>query len=182
MLGLKRRRRVEGWAVDVAETNADVGRSTLRQRLAENNRLWIVCTIVVVIGSLYLAFTGGSTEDATGSSIIGRAQDNYDDAEHREFEASIPTKRHFKGSVVEAHFVDRETFRVTLKNGTTTDEVAYVARIVGTQIARKFNYRPVVLAYVVGPDGTRILVASSQYEIRSSGYVTTFPKKSRSVN
>ncbi len=176
MLGLKRRRRVEGWAVDAAETNSDVGRATLMQRLAQNNRLWIICAIVIVIASLYLVvLSGRSGDNASHSKVVARAQDSYMDEEHQAFADALPTKPHLKGKLVRARFSDADMFEITLKSGTSLEDVGYAARIVGTQIARRFGYRPVVLAYVTGPGGSRSAepVLTATYDLKSSGYVST---------
>lgn len=174
MLGLTRRRRVEGWAVDAVETNADVGRATLMQRLAQNNRLWIACMILIVVVGLYLAFAGSGLpdENMTGGR---KTQDTFYDARHRTFADDLPTRPYMKGLVIGASFPDRETFWITLKSGTSLEDVGYAARIAGTQIARKFGYRPVIMAYVAGPDGQRSAkpVLTATYDLNSSGYVST---------
>ena len=174
MVGIKRRRKVEGWALDVSETDAQVGRTTLRQRLAENNRLWAVCLLAVfglTAGLIWLADREQSPEDKYLIGPAGARAGSPDDLAHREFAREFASERTGRFTVVEARFVGSDNFRITVPGNMSRDDIDFLAKIAGLKIVKRFGFRPVVQVYAKSAGSVPVLVATAQYETQKYGFV-----------
>lgn len=173
MVGLKRRRKIEGWAVDVSETDADVGRSTLRQRLADNNRLWLLSLLVVVI------LTGYFIKDAaqTGQTEVNkrlpsaRAPQNYKDEAHQAFSRKFMLDKSLGFKIISAEFVAPDQFRIVVPGNVSKDDLGYAAVIAGNKIVSEFHFRAVIQVYKRGAHGVEMLAATAQWEPDQYGYI-----------
>ena len=180
MVGIKRRRKVEGWALDVSETDAQVGRTTLGQRLAESNKLWAVCVLALfglTAGLIWKADRGQLPEDKYLVQPAGPRAGASDDMAHREFARKFASERSRKFTVVEARFVGPDNFRITVPGNTSKDDIDFLAKVAGMKIVQKFGFRPVVQVYIQSPDAPPLLVATAQWETKKYGFVVRFPKR-----
>ncbi len=180
MVGIKRRRRVEGWALDVSETDAQVGRSTLRQRLAESNKLWVVCVAVVLVltaGLIRFANTEQSSSNGHQIRPAGADAGSPDDAAHREFARQFLAERSGNPTVLDARFVSADRFQITVPSSLRRDDIEFLAKFAGLKIVHDFRFRPVVEVYSKGSTKRPELVATAQWEPKKFGFVVKSPRK-----
>ena len=179
MVGLKRRRRVEGWAVDVSETDAQVGRATLMQRLAENNKLWLGCAlgvVVLTVGMMRGTDKARSIDEKYLVRPAGARAGTYDDFAHREFAKRFASERSGKASAIEARFVGPDNFEITVPGNMSKDDIDFLAKVAGMKIVHEFHFRPVVQVYAKGAGGRETLVATAQWETKKFGFVVKLPR------
>ena len=171
---LRRVNRTEGWELDVSETDADVGRSTFRERLAENNKLWALCLVGLVIAVLFLASTLGSEERASMSpkdSAIQPGVGSAHDSAHTQFANHFVSKYGDRFNVIVARFVGPDKFRIVVPASVDWDNVEFVAKTAGLQIVTRLKIRPVVQVYTRSVTrGTR-LAAIAQWNPEKYGFV-----------
>lgn len=171
MLGLKRRRKVEGWALDVAETDAQVGRTTLAQRLAESNKLWIVSFVAVLALSGYLVRTTGSFAPDRVVPPSTRAPENYTDEAHKAFAREFVVDKSYGFKVLDAGFVAPDRFRVVVPGNVSKDDIDYAAAMAGNRIIHEFHFRAVIQVYRRSAGGAESLAATARWEPKKYGYV-----------
>jgi len=178
MLGLKRRKRVEGWALDVAETDREVGRSTPAEKLADNNKLWIICLIAVLAVSLALLRFGGNEQiEKEGPRLpADLGSGHYDDSEHKAFAKSFVTDKRHGTTVLAARFVSREVFRIDVPANASKDDIEYAARYAGDRIVTVFNFRAVIEIHGKSVSGDSSILATARWEPESYGFVVKFSK------
>lgn len=175
MFGLKRRKRVEGWAVDIDQDGDEP--VTIRQRLADSNWLWVLSLAAVLVLAWLVMFAARQVGDARaqksrGPSLWGKG--TYDDAEHARFARDFVLDRSHPGTVLDARFTGRRSFRVTVPGDTSADDIDYIAKMAALKIVRQFDLRVVVNVYVRSSDGPEVLTATTRYVPDKYGYVVKF--------
>jgi len=146
MVGLKRRKKIEGWAVEVSEADTDVGRSTLRQRLADNNRLWLLSLLVVVVLTGYFIKNAAQTGQNEFNKRLpsARAPQNYKDEAHRAFSRKFMLDKSLGFKIISAEFVAPDQFRIVVPSNVSKDDLGYAAVMAGNQIVSEFPFREVI--------------------------------------
>jgi hypothetical protein len=142
----KRRKHLEGWALDIEETQG----GSLRERLAGNNMLWVVVLLVVVLGTLYYTMHFGKSYSKDPISTVrlgGVAKGEYDDQAHRELADKLTEIAQRRGPTITARFVDASKFEITVPADTPSDEISFLSKFSATAIYRKFGNVPVVYVY-----------------------------------
>jgi|YNPNPStandDraft_1061719.scaffolds.fasta_scaffold00384_7 hypothetical protein len=174
MLGLKRRKRVEGWAEDVPEGDEELTPATLGQRINDNTKLWFGALLVVLIITGYAIknpdWTGfDATKYLTARQL--RPSGKYNDANHTRFARDFVTAKG-NGSIVEdAKFVGPGTFRIVVNGKVSRDDIDYVSKMAALKIYQKFNRRVVVRTYMYSLALKRqILMATTKWEEDKYGY------------
>ncbi|MCX8053674.1 MAG: hypothetical protein N3B12_07680 [Armatimonadetes bacterium] len=174
MLRLKRPRKVEGWALDVSETDTQLGRSTLWQRLADNNKVWIACLVGVVLLTFGLIKFSNREPVPKENYFVkpagGRAG-SPNDAAHKEFADRFVREQKGRLAVLDARFVSVDNFRITVSYRMSRDDAEFLAKLAGLKIVRRFRYRPVVQVYSKGFTGQPVLVATAHWETKKYGFV-----------
>lgn len=173
MLGLKRRTRVEGWAVEVKEGDETI-HSTFFQRVGDNNKLWVACLIglIVLSGALLLnANRLGSrkNEDLYKPPPVQLVYGSYGDKAHTDF-ASAFCRDH--SDVLDAHFTDEGKFIIALRSDTSADDIDYLSRTAAQMNLHQFRNRIVVEAYLRGAGlKADVLAATTKWEINRYGFM-----------
>lgn len=177
MIGIKRRRKVEGWALEVSDTNADAGRFTVWHRLADNTRLWFVALAAVVLISAFFVFqavNSGNDSDSYGKRLAIPPADAYKDAKHKQFAQEFATSKAYGGSILSAEFVGSE-FKLILSGTTSADEIDYTAKMAAKLIEHKFKHRAIVVVYMKrASDGKERFVANTKWDPKRYGYTIKF--------
>lgn len=177
MLGIKRGRKVEGWALDVSETDEEVGRATLRQRLAENNKLWAACMIGMVVLTIGLMRFADRPPDPREKYVIkpaGADAGSPDDAAHRQFVEEFARVRHGRLALIGVRFVSPDVLRITVPASMSRDDMEFLAKAAGLRIVHRFHIRPVVQVYLKPAGDPPVLAATAHWEAKKYGFVVKF--------
>ncbi|MCE5197497.1 MAG: hypothetical protein ABFD54_17440 [Armatimonadota bacterium] len=178
MVGLKRHKRIEGWAVEVPDADSELGQLTPIQRLAENNRLWVFSLAGVLVLAILLMFIfkhSAKPADPYGVRPSYANKGYYDDQQHRLFAQEFAVNKSYGSAVIEANFVSLDRFKIVLDGNCSADEIDYAAKMAAMLILRKFRYRAVVQCYVRrASDGVEHLAATTIWSPKKYGFVVKF--------
>ena len=179
MLGLKRRRRVDGWAVEVSESEPDGGSLSVRQRIGDSDKLWAAALIAIVLiaAFLYMSAKGGG-EDQKQYTVqpASSPSGSYDDAAHRKFEVDVRKKISRGVGIIEARFVGLSKFRITVPGNTSADSMEYISCHAAERILHDFKTQAVVQVYMRTARGKMILAATARYDPDQYGFIVKFEK------
>ncbi len=176
MLGLTRRKKVEGWAIDVPEGDGEMERQSALRRFADNNRIWIACLIgIVLLTFALIKFSsktiGGYVPDVKPLQAPAEFRDL---AAYEQFAYEFRTDKRFGESVETARFLAPGRFQIVVASGVGADEIDYVAKMAAERVRYKFRHRTVVQVYKrESAEGTKELVATAQWEPKKGGYSVT---------
>ncbi|MGQ9455830.1 MAG: hypothetical protein ACUVRS_03265 [Armatimonadota bacterium] len=179
MAAARKRTKVEGWELQVSETDAEVGRTTLRQRLADNNKLWAACFIGLVAIVLYFANVMGNSEQAANpfeDAVLRANIGSADDPAHREFTSQFVREFSDRFDILDAQFVGPDKFRIVVPASTSRDDVEFIAKAAGIKILTKLRFRPVVQVYNKKARDGMVLVATAQWQPQKYGFVVESPQ------
>ena len=183
MVGLKRRKKLEGWALADSEINEESRHVGTWQRLADNNKLWAACLIAVLLLSAFFyrnAKQGSQVKNDFESSPISTG--SYDNKAHKEFSRQFLQNSRYGTLVTDARFVGPETFRLTLKGNSGADDIDYVSKVAAQKILSKFKTRVVVQAYMKSSAFKgEMLIATAQWESKKYGFVVRFSREASKV-
>ena len=185
MLGLKRRNKVEGWALDVPQPELDGKARSVRQRLADNDKLWLGSLILILVIVAVTIYTGRKDNEnqpiPVGPELT--AIGTYNDAAHAEFAKQFATSRSYRGMVVNARFVGPSKFRIAVNADVSSDDIADMAKHVGNKILNKFRTRVAIQIYSVSSvTGEEKLAATAHYVDEQYGFVVTFEDRRTSAD
>ncbi|MDH7601838.1 MAG: hypothetical protein QHI38_06795 [Armatimonadota bacterium] len=173
-MGAKRRGKIEGWELDVSETDAQVGRSTLRERLAASSKLWAVCFLVLVAVVLYFGVAANNQEGAVAKvdKVSGAAaHGSVKDAQRMELARKFLADFSERFGVLEARFVGSDKFRIVVPASLSRDDIEFLAKVAGMQILTKLKLRPVVQVYTLSADKRLSLEATARWQPEKYGFV-----------
>lgn len=178
MLGLKRRKRQEGWAVEV-DPNDERQNAHFLQRISDNNKIWVISLVAVLLMTVVLVWV--STRSGTPAQEYGgqpgyRGTGNYDDAAHSAFVEKFVKSKSYGAVVASARFVDQERFEIIVNQGVSADEIDYTAQMAAQIILEKFRQRVVVEVYDQDTAGKHFL-ANTVWDEKKLGYVVKFNKE-----
>lgn len=175
MVGLKRRRRVEGWALDISEAEGNLDSGGIRQRLGDSNKLWIACVVVVVVATGIFVKTSGSV--STGPDVIRQpvaAPAEFEDREHRyrQLARGFMNDKRYKESITSVEFLSPGQLQVVVPGTISADEIDYISKMAAETVRNKLNHRVVVLVYVKRQaDSSQSLAATTQWDPKKFGFV-----------
>lgn len=181
MLGLKRRTRVEGWAVEIKEGDEKI-HSTFFQRVGDNNRIWVVCLIgLTLIAGVLLVYAKkqGSrrNEDLYKPPPTRLVYGSYGDSDHKAFAAAFMRENE---CVTDAHFVDGGKFIVAVRSDTSSDDIEYISRTAAQKNLHEFRNRIVVEVYIRSLlSKADALVATTKWEVNRYGFVVHMIDRNR---
>ena len=183
MLGLKKRNKVEGWALDVSQPELDGKGKSVRQRLADSDKLWLGSLILILLIVAVTVYTG--RKDSEDQPIPAEPElagiGFYDDAAHTEFAEQLAESGSHQAIVMSAAFVGPSKFRVTVRADVSTDDITEMAQYVGNKILNKFRTRAVVQVYALSAaTGEERLAATARFVDEQYGFVVEF--QDRGVN
>lgn len=182
MLGLKRRTRVEGWAVDITD-GEDTIHSTFFQRVGDNNKLWVICLVglVMLSGALLMnAKHQGSrkNEDLYKPPPARLVYGSYGDKAHCEFAATFIKENK---NVTDAHFVDGGKFIIAVRSDVSADDIDYLSRTAAQKNLYEFRNRIVVEVFFRGLSSKAdVLAATTRWETKRYGFVVHMIDRDRS--
>lgn len=176
MIGLKQRKRQEGWTTEVSNPNDERQNAGLLQRIGDNNKLWSVCLVGVLLLTALLfkqANRQGAPPQEYGGQPGYHGKGTYDDEAHRAFAENFKASKSYGSSVVSTRFVNQERFEIIAQSGVSADEIDYAARMAARIILEKFRQRVVVEVYTQELSGKRLL-ARTIWNPDKLGYVVKF--------
>jgi hypothetical protein len=178
MMGLRRRKKVEGWAVDVGSAEGDYGPLTLRQRLGDNNKLWIASFIVVVLlAGLFMKTSERVIGRPRPMPEPGRAPAAFGDraASYAQLAEQIRSDKRHNGAVLEARFLTPGRLQIIVSGNISADEIDYVSKMAAEKVRARFGDRCVVQVYMrnLGSD-VRSLVSTTRWEPKKFGFVVHY--------
>lgn len=181
MVGLKRRPRVEGWALDTSDSE-DVTKTTL-QRLGDNNRLWVITLVAVLVVSAIVMHqardTGSSKQRNLYKPPAAPRTGAYADSEHRSFAAAF-ARDTARGAVLDARFTDDRTFRLIVAGDVSADDIEYDSWMAAQRALKKFGHRVVVKTYQrSAAAGGDILRATTDWSVSKHGFIVRFAEKAK---
>jgi hypothetical protein len=178
MLGLKRRKRQEGWTVDVDPNDERQGMS-VAQRISDNNKLWVTSLVALLLMSFILIWAstrGGTPPQEYGGQPGYRGSGSYNDAAHLAFVDKFVKSKSYGTAIASARFIDQERFEIIVNQGVSADEIDYAARMAAQIILEKFRQRVVVEVYDQDSAGKHFL-ANTVWDEKKLGYVVKFNKE-----
>ena len=128
----------------------DVQETRLREKLANNNKLWLVCLLVLVVATVYYTQRQEKSYSRTPIATVklGKtAKGTYNDAEHVKLAEDIVKMARKRGLIMTAQFVDTSHFNMIVPKDTATDELSYLSRFVATAIYRRFGNVSIIYVY-----------------------------------
>ena len=175
MLGLKRRARVEGWALDVSNTDEDLNGSPM-QRLGNNNRLWVVSLVVLLLVAGFLIRLSKRQDSQKNEDLVPPPSSklvlgNYGDKLHNQFAADFMKNN---SSVLSAHFSEGK-FSMVVAGDTSIDDIEHMSTMAAQRNIAKFRNRVVVEVYQRrAATGREVLVCTTQWDNGRFGFVPRF--------
>lgn len=182
MVGLKRRTRVEGWALDVSD-GEEVGYRSTIQKIGDNNRLWIATLIVLAVVSAFLirqAKQGAESKERPAGPPPAVRNGDYLNQEHKDFAAEFVRDKGKEGLVIEAKFVDDRKFVFVVPGETGADDIEYLSKMAAEFHRHRFKSWVTVDAYqrsaATGRDTHR---ARTTWVVPRYGFVVKFMETSK---
>ena len=175
MIGIKRRKRVEGWAQDVTDSDSSGTNSGFRQRLADNNKLWLLCFAVVIGLSLFYIRDANRSSAVDNASYLPLANtDSYDPGAYADFADKLGKDPDYADILLESpRFNGPDKFKFLVAGDISRDDIEYVSRMAARSISHKFKHRVTVQAYMKRANGHRMLVAYTAWSAKK-GYSVKF--------
>ena len=176
MIRFRRRRRVEGWALDINDAEANSAPLSLRQRLSEDNRLWLVFMGLIVIFTFWMVTNGksGGNDDSHKAKNLPPSVGSYTDDKHQSFTNYFLANKRYSSSVLEARYVGPGNFRIVMSGGTSTDEIKYISTMAAKLIECRVGERAVVNVYVRSEQtGLTDKVATTNWNDKRATYTVT---------
>ena len=177
MLGLGRRKKVEGWAINISKSDGDSERQGVIQRIADNNRAWIACLAGVVLLTFFLVKYSNRTIGGSAPLRVPQPAPSEfrDRSRYTRFEQEFRGDKQFAELVLVARFLSPGRFQIVVPGGISADEIGYMAGIAAERISYRLRHRTVVQLYQKSMKGdTRILVATAQWQPKKRGYTVRF--------
>lgn len=177
MIGLKRRRKVEGWTVNVPD-GYEAGNNSLRQKLADNNKLWIFSLVAIVLITGFLIHKTNQHAAPVGNpSYVDKYKVSSDaacyDEAHQKFTEDIKKNKSFNFTPINVSFVGSGLLQVVVPGDVSADDVEYMASITGMKALHSLKERIVVNVYYnKASDGEPDATAS--YNPKRNGYAVKF--------
>jgi hypothetical protein len=165
---------VEGWALDAT----DVKENRLREKLANNTKLWIVCLVIFVGATLHYAQQLQKSNAQNTVATVqtgGVAKGTNDDVDHAKLADDMVKMAAKRGMHMTAHFVDVDTFEMSVPMDTAGDELAFMARFSATAIYKRFGN--VATVYVYGSKNGKPSsdpMAITSWSDREKNFITKF--------
>lgn len=182
MLGLRRRKQLEGWAIDVSEDGRDQFSRGLRQRLADNNKLWLVCAVVILAVAVMLVAQARHGGDVTARYVKNPkwppagAQASE---QHIAFSEEFRKEKSVAGKVKDARFIGQRRFKVVVPAEVSTDDMHYIAKMAARKILLRFKHLSTVELYVQSAAaGKQDLAATTRWDAEKYGFVVKVHKLS----
>jgi len=175
MIRFRRRRRVEGWALDIAEANG--APLSLRQRLSEDNRLWLVVMGVIVVFTFWMVTNGksGGNNDSHKAKHLPPSVGSYTDDKHQSFTNYFLANKRYSSSVLEARYVGPGNFRMVMPGNTCSDDIEYISKMAAKLIEYRVGERAVVNVYLRSEQsGLTRKVARTNWSDKRATYTITF--------
>jgi hypothetical protein len=176
MVGLRPRKKVEGWALDISNPNDERKGVGFVQRIGDSNKLWTICFIGVLLLTAFLYLEAKHTDPLPQGQPGFRGIGDYDDEAHTAFVEKFITSKSYGSAVESARFINQERFEIVAKRGVSADEIEYAAKMAASIILEKFRQRVVVEVYDEIPSGKRLL-ARTEWSSKKLGYVLKFTDK-----
>lgn len=176
MLGLKRRKKVEGWAIDVVEHGTEEQASNFYERLARNNRLWFLSLLVLIAACLMLmqqAKNAGGDSEKFVTMPKAAPEGSYVDEKHEAFAREFAASNSGNVVLLEARFVNPNRFKITVPADVGRDDIDLISKLAGMKILRTLHHRSVVEVYTRRAGGGEKLVAITRWEPKQYGFVVT---------
>jgi len=181
---LSRKRKVEGWALEVSNLEDTMGRSFL-QRVGDNNKLWLGAVVALLLVSFFLLFQSkphtSANDDDLYSPPAVRPNCNYNDAEHTAFAKRFIVRKDIAGKVIDARFAaavnpkDGDRFVIVVAADTSLDDVENIAQLAAEKNRADFKTRIIVVTYRIDPaTRSEVKVATTKWIKSRYGFVTTF--------
>lgn len=173
MIGLKRRRRVEGWTVEVSEYGPEADKISLRQRLAENSKLWIISLAAIILFTLFFVRHSNiipSTSDSYPDRL--KACDTFYDDAHKQFADNLKNDKSYGINFKSVSFVAPGDLQVVVPGDVSSDDVEYMASMTGAKAMHLLKDRITVSVYYRNASSSPDAVAS--YDPQKGGFIVKF--------
>jgi hypothetical protein len=170
----RRKKQVEGWALDVEDTF----RPRLREKLGNNNKLWGLCLLAVVAGTVYYATLVArqfSPEPLAAISTRKAATGTYNDAAHMQLvEQMVRIAKKDRVDGFSMRFTPSHV-EIEVPSDTSTDEVHFLSRFIAMAINRRFGGLPRIYVYTRRLDDTRVLTGVTAWSNREKKFLMMSP-------
>lgn len=182
MIGIKRRKKVEGWAQDVNDLDRGGSSRSLRQRLAENNKLWLVCFLVVLGLSVYFIRDASVSNQVNKEAPLPIADvGSYNPDDYADFAAKFAEDSDYSGILLKTpEFNGPDKLRLLVPGDASRDDIEYVAKMAARLISHKFSHRVVVQVYMKRANGSQTLVAHTMWDSKK-GYSVKFKEEAQDL-
>jgi hypothetical protein len=175
MAAVSRQKMHEGWEVDVP---AEAGMSyvtSLREKLADNGKLWLLALLAIAactaVGLKYSKQSDLSVEAFQKLPPAPREGAISEDM-RGQFVQDLLDDKDFGSILANVRFVGPDVLRISLKPSASLDETDYLAKMAGQRFLKKFKARLVVMSFSQDIRGTETLVGTTRWSKEKYGYVT----------
>jgi len=165
---------VEGWALEVDEHQVP----SLRERLADNNKLWVFCLVAVIAGTLYYSTTlsKAPSHSRIGTVELGhQGKGTFNDEAHTALALELEKIARKRGVDANFYFIDNSRMDLVLPADVALDEISFLSRFAATAIYRRFGNVAMIYAYTkssTAGDQKQRLAAITRWSEREKNFVT----------
>lgn len=177
MLGLRRRKKIEGWALDLPDGDGEVERAPLARRVLDSNKAWVICLAGIVLLTFFFVKHSNRTMGPKAPVIdpLKAPSEFRDRGRYTRFETEFRTDKRFAESVIGVKFLTPGRLQIVVPGGMGADEIDYIAKMAAERVKYVFSHRTVVYVYKISAkNNARMLVATARWEPAKHGYLVRF--------
>ena len=177
MAATKGPKKLNGWALDAPDGDGAEPEVTLRQKLGDNNKLWLMSLVAVVLitGILLFSARQEGNRKLEGAEPPPPAPERFDDrGAYTDFATRFANNDSHSGSLISAYFLSPGKFRIVVPGNVSADDIEYLAKRAAESIYHDFQHRVVVQVYMKSAvDGREYLAATSRWESEKFGFAVS---------
>ena len=174
MLRRFKKRNAEGWALDIDEFEIGHG---LRERLASNDKLWIICFLAIIfLAVVFIVRTIGTSPEMPAQELIEKPRGIYTDSDHQQLIKGLIDIAENRGvNISDARFISNRNLTIVVPGDVDGDNISFISRTAAVQIWKRFKVSAIVKTYTEDiANSTTKLAATTQWNRKNNNFVTTF--------
>jgi len=140
MVELKRRAKVEGWALDVSDLDS---RKPILQLIADNNKLWVATLVLVLLIAGF--FVWQTKHESSTSSNRGYA--SYNDQLHRDFIGKFIRVTMRDAHIIYGRFTGKHDLELVVPDDTSSELISLASSVAAKDTRETFRTLYTVKVY-----------------------------------
>lgn len=158
--------------------------SSLRQKLADDNRLWLIIAGIILVAAVWLIFNARPDDDKKeyAGKYVPPCSGSFNDSDHLNFTLWFRKSKSYSENVIDCGFVGPGNFRLVMPSNVSPDEIEYTSKMAATLIEHKLHERPVINIYGQNiSTGERKKTARTEWSPARSGYILKFEGEDKEI-